>query len=203
MKKIVIILITYCLGFLTNSFGQNDDSTIINKVNDNYIEIQSLRHELFKWTVVENGAIKESFVPQTIPLKNGVVFIKDRLNRPIAIYVYSDSNIVQNDHFYEGRLNWQSINFSDSTGIDKYYWENGNLKTLIYVKNNHKKAYNYTKEGELIDLKEDYTELVRRADNYFFDKNYTKAIEFYSLALGIRPDEEYPSVQLKKLDKLK
>jgi hypothetical protein len=164
MKNLFSILIV--LFIVQAGFGQDDDSTIINRVNDNYIEIQSLRYTLFKWTNTANGAIKESFIPQPITLKNGVVFIKDRINKPIAFYVFSNSCITQYDYFSEGKLSSQSINFSDSTGIDKYYWENGNLKNITYIYDNQKKIYNYTKEGALIELNDDYSELIRNADNY-------------------------------------
>lgn len=197
MKNLLTILIVLLVA--QSGFGQSNDSIIVNRVNDNYIEIQTLRHELFKWRTINNGVVKECFVPNPIPLKKGVVFIKDRLNRPIAFYVYSDSIIIQEEHFVDGQLIIQSINFLDSTGIDKEYWRNGNLRSLIYLENNQKKVYNYTEEGDLIELKVDYTELIRNADNYLFYKEYSKALEYYRKAEEIKPNELYPKGKIAEI----
>ena len=197
MKNLLTILVV--LLVTQSGFGQSNDSIIVNRVNDNYIEIQTLRHELFKWITLDNGVMKENFVPNPIPLKKGVVYIKDRLNRPVAFYVYADSIIKGEEHFIDGQLIIQSFNFSDSTGIDKEYWTNGNLRSLTYLESNQKKVYNYTEEGDLIELKVDYTELIRNADNYLFDKEYSKALDYYRKAEEIKPNEVYPKGRIAEI----
>lgn len=52
-------------------------------------------------------------------------------------------------------------------------------------------------------LAKKYSNYIKLADNYIFEKDYTKAVKFYNLALDIIPNEEYPIKQLKKLQKLK
>ena len=47
------------------------------------------------------------------------------------------------------------------------------------------------------DSVDDYSEIIRSADNAFYEKKYTEAIELYNSALVLRPNEEYPKIQIK------
>ena len=47
-----------------------------------------------------------------------------------------------------------------------------------------------------------YEDLIKSADNLFFNKDYNKALEKYKKAAEIKPNEEYPKIQIEKLKKL-
>jgi hypothetical protein len=165
MKTKIIILILLLSSCLVNS---QTDSTIINKINDHYVEVKSLRHVLSKgysdtteYSPTDNSKMRYGvydfidYTPRGPRLKDGVVLIKDRFDRPLALYVYSDSNLFQLDHYKEGRIEWQEFdNPRDSSSIDKYYWDNGNYKTIYYYNGIKLDIFHYDKKGQFIKPKE-------------------------------------------------
>ena len=166
MKTKIIILILLLSSCLVNA---QTDSTIINKINDHYVEVKSLRHVLIEshfdttgysskpdYTKIRYGVCDfTNHIPRGPRLKNGIVVIKDRLDRPLALYVYSDSSIIQDDHYFEGRLDWQEFdNPKDSSSITKYYWGNGNFKSIYYYNGQKNEEFDYDEKGQLIKPKE-------------------------------------------------
>jgi hypothetical protein len=49
---------------------------------------------------------------------------------------------------------------------------------------------------------DDYSEIIRSADNAFYEKKYADAIKLYNSALILKPNEEYPKMQIKALKKI-
>ncbi len=132
------------------------DSVEIHKFSDTYIEIKSLRYTLDSGSATENGAYMVThFTPRPIGLKNGTVIIRNRLNKPLAIYIYSDSVQVVEEHYYpNGQIQFQRIRTKDdSLDIDKWYWKNGNLNYITYYGNGLNEVHTYSEEGELIEQK--------------------------------------------------
>ena len=52
-------------------------------------------------------------------------------------------------------------------------------------------------------VEDDYSEIIRSADNAFYEKKYADAIDLYNSALILKPNEEYPKQQIKALKKIK
>ncbi|MCB9334806.1 MAG: hypothetical protein H6586_01540 [Flavobacteriales bacterium] len=112
---------------------------------------------------------------------------------------YTDSDGVENliilivSEYY----NESNVKISEKEFISKYGTE------LIDSINAHKQKEIEAKE---LKLKKDnptsysYSELIKSADNLFFNKEYQKALEYYKKASEIKPDEKYPS---NKIDELK
>lgn len=151
------ILIFSLLFFIIPSVLKcQTDSVEIHKISDTYIEIKSLRYVLDSGYARANGEyVVMSFMPRPIALKNGTVIIRDRLNKPLAIYIYSDSVQVVKEHYYpNGQIEYQRIHNQDkSLDIDKWYWKNGNLNRICYYGNGLNEVHLYSEEGELIEQK--------------------------------------------------
>jgi hypothetical protein len=168
MRK-TIITISIILFFIPTVLKCQSDSIEINKISDTYIEIRSLRYKLdTSYSTRENSFalqpkpgqpprypdgiyIKRQFVPQTIKIKNGTVVIKDRQNRPLDIYFYLDSVVIQHDeYFINGRLCSQEFNYkSDSLHIDKYFYGNGKLYAITYNRKGIEETFKYDEDGKL------------------------------------------------------
>lgn len=58
---------------------------------------------------------------------------------------------------------------------------------------------NYIK---FMQSKESYDKLIKQADDYFNNKDYTRAKQSYESALKVLPDQRYPEQQLKKIEDL-
>jgi hypothetical protein len=133
-----------------------NDSVEIHRMGDNYIEIKILRYKLDSNCVSDRGEVTvKSFIPEPVKLKNGTVFIKDRLNRTLATYFYSDS-IVVTEEFYDrtGRMTGQKIHSKDgSYDIERWYWGNGNLYRMRYLGNGLDERYFFSEDGKMIERK--------------------------------------------------
>ncbi len=171
MRKIIIMLLII-LFFIPIALKCQNDSIKINKISNTYIEITSLRYKLdTSYSTPEypfdqpakpgspprypDGIyIKRQFVPQTINIKNGTVVIKDRHNKPLDIYFYLDSVVIQHDeYFINGGICSQEFDYkSDSLHIDKYFYGNGKLYAITYKREGVEETFKYDKEGQLIKI---------------------------------------------------
>tara|TARA_Y100000589_G_C27195183_1_gene646520 strand:+ start:897 stop:5894 length:4998 start_codon:yes stop_codon:yes gene_type:complete len=59
------------------------------------------------------------------------------------------------------------------------------------------------KQSALDDIQKQYDKIIAQADNFYKDKNYNRAIEYYRRAQTIRPSDSYPPEQIRKLEKEK
>lgn len=137
------IFLTFLLFVNLPVFGQ-EDSIIVNKMSDNFIEIKTLRHKLFNNSLPGGGIILDStihnpgtyayqsLVPSGPVLKNGMVVIRDRNDNLLGINYYKDSIRVMEEHYSNNKLTEQFVRMSnDSVLIDKYFFkESGNTEFL-------------------------------------------------------------------------
>lgn len=56
--------------------------------------------------------------------------------------------------------------------------------------------------SEINAKEENYKNSISKADNFFNNKDYDKALELYKLSLTYKPDESYPDVQIAKINDL-
>jgi hypothetical protein len=169
MKHTDFVLVIICLSLLfANQTTAQNDSVIINKINDHFIEVKSLRHILHKsyagspdtaydnkYKFLTGSYIYENYTPKGPRLNNGIVVIKDWLDRPLAFYLYADSFPVQVSHYTNGRIVWERYYFGkDSLSIDKYFWNNGNIRVIIYYYKDKEEEYFYSENGQFIKPKE-------------------------------------------------
>ena len=148
--KNILCPILFFISIVSNA---QNNSIEFRKISENYIEIKTSRFTLDSGYSVMPGAwAKISFEPRPVRIKNGTVLIKDRLNRPLAIYVYSDSSLLMEEHYKEGQLRSQIIRgIKNSPSIEKYYWMNGNLQYLSYYCNGVNEVHEYSGDGQLIE----------------------------------------------------
>ncbi|MCW3083115.1 MAG: hypothetical protein JWP12_481 [Bacteroidetes bacterium] len=171
MRKIIITIPLFFF-FIPMVLKSQNDSIEINRISDTYIEIRSLRYKLdtsystpeFSFhQPAKPGApprypdgiyVKRQFVPQTIKIKNGTVVIKDRQNKPLDIYFYLDSVVIQHDeYFINGGLCSQEFDYkSESLHIDKYFYGNGKLYAITYQRKGVEETFKYDTDGKLINI---------------------------------------------------
>jgi hypothetical protein len=135
-----------------------------------------------------------------------------------TIHLTWDNDIIKyQEHYqYEHILDTNGVTNGIVFLIMQYYDSNGTSINedkfkLLYgetelnaLLNERDSLYDIIHPQKEIDSKwKDYTEFIIKADNFFFEKNYKKAQEYYKRAISIKPNEEYPAIQLKKIKKLK
>jgi hypothetical protein len=153
MKNTIQTILTLLTLVPTIAKGQKDSIEVF-RLNDNYIEIKSLRHVLsidsFSMTPTMS-LFTYSLIPKPPKIKEGVILIRDRQDNMLKLYIYSDSSIIQEDHYYKGKLSKQfSYESKDSVEVQKYYWDNGTLSDLVIYWNRKQTTYSYSKDGRLI-----------------------------------------------------
>jgi hypothetical protein len=174
MKKTIITISTIFLFIPTVLKCQSEsDSIEVNKIADTYIEITTLRYKLdtsyattethmiydqhpskpgYQPHYLDGIYIKRQFVPKPIVIKNGTVIIKDRQNKPLDIYIYQDSVLIQHDqYFINGGLCSQAFDLKkDSLNIYKYFYRSGKLSALTYQRQGLEEIFKYDENGKLI-----------------------------------------------------
>lgn len=162
MKQIKLFLLGLVAMISQNIFCQ-EDSVVVTKFNEHYVEIQSLRFKLDSGyseshTPATPGAYpsgtytKISYRPQNrIILKDGIVLVKDRNNKPLHLSIYTDSILIQDNYFSSnGKLDYQDF---DPHGKDNYFkndcyivlfWNNeNNFDGIHYFFKNKKMRIRY------------------------------------------------------------
>jgi antitoxin component YwqK of YwqJK toxin-antitoxin module len=152
MRTSTLIILTLLILIPTIGKGQTDSIEVF-KLNDNYIEMKSTRHVL----KIDSFSMSPtmtfftySIIPKPTIIKNGVILIRDRQDKILKLYIYSDSTIIHEDHYLNGRLSRQVCNYTNDTlNIEKYYWDNGNLRSLIIYSDKKQIVYDYSENGQL------------------------------------------------------
>lgn len=146
----------------------------------------------------------------------------------IVLLLSSFSSLYSQDVKDGVKLYWENgnIKYSEYKSTKKVKEPSGSESTFVI-----KKEEFYTKTGQLVSkddfVKEfgpseidriyeqveqkrnngtsssnDYQSLIKLADTQFYEKKYKEAIDSYNKALKIKPNEEYPKIQIKELNKL-
>lgn len=114
MKKISLFLLVLITLISKDVFCQ-EDSVVVTKYNEHYVEIQSLRFVLDSLgpcpTKLGDGCVvRYDFRPKRQTLKNGIVLVKDRNNLPLELSFYDDSVLIQNNYFKSnGNIDYQDF----------------------------------------------------------------------------------------------
>jgi regulator of replication initiation timing len=156
--KIIFSLLTL---FTLKAIGQtkNNDSVLVTRYSDNYIEVKSLRHVLNETqTQKEKDSeklvgliIKTSYIPTEPILKDGMVAIKDKNDNLLFLNFYKDSMQIQSDKYVDNLLSEQEIaNPSDSSFIEKYYYKSGRLQSIYVTVKRRTTVVKYSESGQVI-----------------------------------------------------
>ncbi|MEO8146226.1 MAG: hypothetical protein ABI723_01250 [Bacteroidia bacterium] len=156
---------------VTNSINLKEDSIIINRISENFVEVKSLRQVLSKGyalpkdslqiaqdkanNLLDGGYVFENYIPRGPHLKNGIVVIKDKDNSILKIKYYSDSIQVLTEE-YNNNILIDQTSFSpcDSTVIEKYYFNDGRLQRIDLFdpkKQKERIIVDYSEKGEIIN----------------------------------------------------
>ena len=137
----------------------NNDSVLVTRYSDNYIEVKSIRHVLIETKTQKEidtekligHLIKISYVPTEPILKDGVVAIKDRNDNLLFLKFYKDSMQIQSDKYVDNLLSEQEIaNPADSSFIEKYYYKNGRLQSIYVTVKKRTTVVKYSESGQVI-----------------------------------------------------
>lgn len=122
MKRIKLFLLVLIAIISQNVFCQ-EDSVVITKYNEHYVEIQTLRFvldSLGRCPGKPDGygcVTRYDFRPKRLILKNGILLVKDRNDKPLELSFYDDSILVQSNYFKSnGNLDYQDFGNSKIGG---------------------------------------------------------------------------------------
>ena len=71
---------------------------------------------------------------------------------------------------------------------------------VLSVNSCHTTKETATKETQEEAIETKYNEFIKEGDEYFATEQWTKAKEAYVKAVQIKPSEEYPQTQIKKIN---
>jgi len=166
MKNRILYFQFILLLSISKTFAQTEDSTIVTKFTENFIEVKSTRVILSEGYspksdnssskdphLLEGVYVRTSYVPRGPVLKNGLVVIKDRNNNILRTNYFVDSILVNKDFYTNNILESQSIfSVSDTSLLEKVYYKNGNLHYMRIREGTGPTIFIfYSETGEIID----------------------------------------------------
>jgi hypothetical protein len=146
MKYILWLLLL--LGSFS-SFSQ-EDSVIVKRYNDYYVEIQSLRYRLDSTSSAPTGEVFGfNLRPKPIKMRDGIQLIKDRNNRPLYLNFYADSILVQENWFHaNGAIGEQQFNGDkNSCNVSLQWYDDSTLYRIRFICKKQKIQVTYENGG--------------------------------------------------------